>query len=280
MPAPSEPFFSIIVASYNCESTIERALSSVLCKQFDLLEVLVVDGGSKDSTFGKILNFRDSRVAFSVSEADKGVYDAWNKALSRVKGDWIIFLGADDVISDETNFEELEVLLRDVPNDVLLVQVPITIHDEVSQRSYIWPPARKPLSEISSDDVAAGRFAHPGILHRRIAFELYGNFDTRFRIAGDMEFLLRVLQQGKAEITRINTSPLIRFSVGGMSSSLNKRYEAAKEAVLAFKTAKVRLPLHRIAALVLGAFISVFAHIFGESRCRKVISFLKGLFFQ
>lgn len=86
---------SIIIATYNAENTIKRCIDSIACQKSDEIELLVIDGDSKDKTVD-ILKSYGNIIDIFKSEPDKGVYDAWNKALRLATGEWIMFLGADD----------------------------------------------------------------------------------------------------------------------------------------------------------------------------------------
>ncbi|MCM1759079.1 glycosyltransferase, partial [Bacteroides ovatus] len=88
---------SIIIATYNAEKTLKRCLSSIISQKNDQLELLIIDGGSADRTMDIVKDVSHS-IDVIISEPDKGLYDAWNKALRLVTGEWIMFLGADDYL--------------------------------------------------------------------------------------------------------------------------------------------------------------------------------------
>ncbi|MDQ6723714.1 MAG: glycosyltransferase, partial [Thermoproteota archaeon] len=91
---------SIIVATYNAEKYFERLLRSIACEAIENyhdIEVIVIDGNSKDGTVELIRRYSNC-ITFWISEPDEGIYDAWNKGLKQSTGDWIMFLGADDYL--------------------------------------------------------------------------------------------------------------------------------------------------------------------------------------
>lgn len=90
---------SIVTVTYNCESEIEATLLSVLNQDYPDIEYIVVDGASKDGTLEIINRYRD-RITKIISEPDKGLYDAMNKALSIATGEWCNFLNAGDTYTD------------------------------------------------------------------------------------------------------------------------------------------------------------------------------------
>ena len=91
------PKISIIIATYNAGKTLARCLQSIREEKTNEIELLVIDGGSKDNTLDIINTYQDT-IDYSCSEPDKGIYDAWNKGISHAKGDWMMFIGADDYL--------------------------------------------------------------------------------------------------------------------------------------------------------------------------------------
>jgi len=89
------PLVTVVTAVFNGQPYLEGCLESVLRQDYPNIEHIVMDGGSSDGTLD-VLRHYDDRIAFWKSGPDKGVYDAWNKALAEASGEWISFLGADD----------------------------------------------------------------------------------------------------------------------------------------------------------------------------------------
>ena len=91
---------SIIIPAYNSENYIERCLDSVLSQEGAELDVIVINDGSADST-GEILEKYKDRVNVVSMEKNSGVSAARNKGLSLIKGDFVMFLDADDYLSED-----------------------------------------------------------------------------------------------------------------------------------------------------------------------------------
>ncbi|MCR5146562.1 MAG: glycosyltransferase [Clostridia bacterium] len=90
---------SVVTVVFNGEKTLEKTIQSVINQTYENIEYLIIDGGSSDSTVDIIKKY-ESKISFWKSEADKGIYDAMNKGLVQATGDFIIFLGADDLFVD------------------------------------------------------------------------------------------------------------------------------------------------------------------------------------
>ncbi|WP_249896621.1 glycosyltransferase, partial [Salmonella enterica] len=74
------PLISIIIATFNSELVIANCLQSVISQSYKNIEVIIMDGGSYDKTLDIARSFKDERIKI-VSEKDRGIYDAWNKAV-------------------------------------------------------------------------------------------------------------------------------------------------------------------------------------------------------
>ncbi len=90
---------SVIVPAYNSEKWIRRCLESVLAQSYRNLEILVVDDGSTDKTFGiaRSIAGTDGRVKY-FRQGNCGVASARNKGLLHASGDIITFVDADDYV--------------------------------------------------------------------------------------------------------------------------------------------------------------------------------------
>ena len=85
------PKISIVTVVYNCMDTIEKTIQNVLKQTYPNIEYIVIDGNSTDGTKEIIERYAD-RLAYWVSEPDKGIFDAMNKAIGIATGEWILFL--------------------------------------------------------------------------------------------------------------------------------------------------------------------------------------------
>lgn len=90
---------SIGVVVYNGVEQIRSVLDSIVGQSYRNIELIVVDGDSKDGT-QNVLNEYAQHISVLVCEPDKGLYDAMNKVCSLATGDWLIFLGCDDLLLD------------------------------------------------------------------------------------------------------------------------------------------------------------------------------------
>jgi len=88
---------SIVMPSFNQSSYVEAALKSVLSQSYQNWEILFIDGGSTDNTMQIVEKYRD-RLAYCISEPDKGQSDALQKGFSRATGQILTWLNTDDLL--------------------------------------------------------------------------------------------------------------------------------------------------------------------------------------
>ena len=93
------PLISVVTICYNAKNDLEKTILSVLSQTYQDIEYIIIDGGSTDSTVDIIHKYSE-RLFYSISEPDKGIYDAMNKGMDRATGSWIIFMNAGDTFCD------------------------------------------------------------------------------------------------------------------------------------------------------------------------------------
>lgn len=93
----SEIFFSIIIPIYNMEKYLEECINSIVCQQNDDCEIVLVDDGSKDTSFqiAKRLSEQYANIRCFKKE-NGGVASARNYGIEKAEGKYLIFLDADD----------------------------------------------------------------------------------------------------------------------------------------------------------------------------------------
>ena len=88
-----KPLISIITVVRNGAKTLDACIQSIIGQSYEGIEFIVIDGGSTDGTLD-ILRRHNTRIAFWVSESDKGIYDAMNKGTRHATGSVFFFSDA------------------------------------------------------------------------------------------------------------------------------------------------------------------------------------------
>lgn len=215
----SEPLVTVITAVFNGNDCLASCLDSVLNQDYPHVEHIILDGGSTDGTIETLRSY-DDRVALWISEPDGGVYDAWNKGLKLARGEWIAFLGADDIYLEGAISTYLKLAAKNPEAEFLSSRARLshpTGYAPIFGGPWEWPRFSTAMTTI-----------HVGTLHRRSLFERYGEFDTSYRIAADFEFLLRAGDNLRTAFTSATT---VVMRAGGLSDSTAGLYEARRAKV-------------------------------------------------
>jgi len=109
---------SIITVVYNDVNHIRKTIESCLAQTWTAIEYIIIDGGSTDGTV-KIISEYAARLSYWVSEPDKGIYDAMNKGVEKVTGDWICMLNSGDLFASNTSLEDAITLSANYECDVI-----------------------------------------------------------------------------------------------------------------------------------------------------------------
>lgn len=172
--------FSIITVSYNADSTIRRTIESVLNQDFDSFEYIVVDGSSTDRTTDILAEYIvDARFKY-YSEPDNGIYDAMNKGLRLASGDFLIFMGADDIFYNQQ-------VLSSINNR-------IKHNDKVYYGNVILSKE----NQVYNGEFRKWEWGYQNICHQSIFYPLcvYKNYvyDERYKLVADWVYNLTLIK--------------------------------------------------------------------------------------
>jgi len=185
----NQPKISIVTSVFNGVATLQRCLDSVVGQSWPHCEIIVIDGGSTDGTV-EILSENDHNIASWVSEPDRGIYHAWNKALERVTGEWVCFLGSDDYLWGPDVLERVAShLISAMPEH----QVVYGITKLVNRDGSVINSLGKPWEEAGPGLMKNMTIPSPSSFYHHNLFREYGGFDESFALVGDYEYGLRVL---------------------------------------------------------------------------------------
>lgn len=207
---------SIIIATYNSGKTLRCALDSVLHQSYQDWECIVVDGASKDNTIEIVKEFasKDSRFRY-ISESDQGIYDAFNKGWKMAKGEWVMYLGSDDRLTQNGFTEVFEDDYPDydiISGDVFIEKIDGSVKPNISE---------------GYAGCHQGKFARPSLLERM------NGFDEQYRILADKDLMVRM---EKAGVKIFNSHHFVAYFVmDGASQNIKGEWKRYKERVKIYR---------------------------------------------
>lgn len=269
------PLISIIVAVFNGKTTLQQCIDSVAQQTYPNKELIIIDGGSKDGTVD-LIEANQGRIAYWISEPDRGIYNAWNKGLAQAKGEWICFLGADDYFWNATVLERMSTKLVLLPENIRVAYGQIM---QISDDGKSPRPIGEPWEQVKEFFKQYMCIPHVGTMHRRSMFEQQGKFDESFQIAGDYELLLRELNTGDAAFFPdiITAGQLL----GGLSTNPENYLRTLRESLRAQRMHGRYLPRKYLLNAIMYEFLRrLLWKVFGEKSARRLLDFrrrIKGL---
>lgn len=265
-PDNSTPLISVVVAVYNGKATLQQCLVSVTQQTYSHVELIVIDGGSTDGTVD-LIRANAQKITYWISEPDRGIYNAWNKALAQAKGDWICFLGADDYLWNAQVIERMAEQLVLVPPDIRVAYGQIMLLNNNDSELYALG---EPWAKVKSRFRQLMCVPHPAVMHRRSLFEDHGNFDETFRIAGDYELLLRELKTSDALF--IDGIVMTAMRQGGVSTDPANTLLGLREVRSAQIKNELPWPGFGWRLALLRTYIRLFLwRLLGEKQARKML---------
>lgn len=177
--------YSIIVVTYNNADGLRRTLQSIRQLAYDQKEVIVIDGGSNDASLDIIAEHQDI-ITTSVSERDNGIYNAMNKGIKLVKGDYVVFMNAGDEFANA----DVLTLVSHYEGDIILGG------DRYGGKQ------RMPKETMTLYDLLSVGICHQSVYYRREVLQKYG-FDESYKLIADLKSVVEPLVKDRVKVTAV-----------------------------------------------------------------------------
>jgi glycosyltransferase involved in cell wall biosynthesis len=176
----SIPLISVVTVVRNGKKHLERAIQSVINQTYDNVEYIIIDGASSDGSLDIIKKY-EGVLDYWVSEPDQGVYDAMNKGISLFRGDYILFLGCDDVL-----FDIFHKIARFFDRSAVSYYWNVVLSN--NERTYD--------GKFSSYKLFLKNIPHQAIFYSRQVFYMY-SFNTKYIAVADYNLNLKIFADKK-----------------------------------------------------------------------------------
>ncbi|TCK62025.1 glycosyltransferase family 2 protein [Seleniivibrio woodruffii] len=207
---------SVITVVKNNERTIRQAIESAIGQRNVDLEYIVIDGKSTDKTL-KIIKEYKSRISVLISEKDKNLYHALNKAIKLATGDIVAILHSDDVYASDHVLADVVKCFEETDCSTVYGDLAIVKHDEPDRMVRYWKSGKFSKSKLYMGWMPP----HPSFFVKRELYQKYGLFDTNFRISADYDLILRIMsEEGKNSCYLPKL--LVKMRAGGASNNSPK----------------------------------------------------------
>lgn len=210
-PDARGPLISVITICLNARLFIAQTIESVLSQTYPHMQYIIIDGGSQDGTV-EIIRRYESRLAYWHSRPDRGRVHAFNLGWAQAKGEWLLYLNADDFLLDATVLEKMA-------RHLLLHYHADVVYGKLISLAREKDPKPVPLCKVGGGEWSWPQFRrqnlipHPAAFTRRDYFERVGGFDEDYRISMDYEHYLRAGKDLKAQFVPL---PVAGMRTGGI----------------------------------------------------------------
>ena len=218
---------SIITVTFNSFLFINDCLASVKEQKYDDFEHIIIDGASTDGTLSLLESKREQFGAL-ISKPDKGIYDAMNKGIKIASGDIIGFLNSDDFYANNDILSKVADIFKNNPSlDACYADLIYTDQNDISKDIRYW----------KSSKFTPGLFSkgwcppHPTFFVRSSVYEQFGNFNLNYRIASDVELMMRFIEVHKINVRYI-PELWIKMRMGGTTNNSFKNIFIQNKEVL------------------------------------------------
>ena len=230
---------SIITICFNSKDTVEKTLKSVESQSYKIIEHIIIDGGSKDNTLSVVKEF--DYISKIISESDKGIYDAFNKGIKNSTGEIIGFLNSDDTFYNENSLQHIFDAF-DENTDCIFGD--LIYSDKNEKVTRVWKGSKFKKGAFKKGWMPA----HPTFYCRRSVYDKLGLYDDSFKIAGDFELMLRILEKYNIRSKYIPHT-LVNMKVGGASNNgLKSKLDILREEFRAFD--QNNIPLNKLSYIL------------------------------
>lgn len=200
---------SIITVNYNNASGLRKTIESVVSQASADYEYIVIDGGSTDGSVEVIKQYTD-KIAYWVSESDKGIYHAMNKGILQAKGEYCQFLNSGDWLASN---DVIEKMLGALPENCSI------FYGNMLKRLQDGKIFRDKCEEgnVSMLTFYRGALNHSPALIKRSLFAKYGFYDESLKIVSDWKFYLTAIGLHNEPVKYIDLD-VAYFDMAGISS--------------------------------------------------------------
>ena len=190
--------YSIITINYNNREGLRKTIESVVNQSCKDYEYIIIDGGSTDGSREVIDEYAD-QIDYWISEPDNGIYNAMNKGIQLVNGDYVVFMNAGDEFANK----DVLSLVNGYDGDIIL-------------GGDLYGGKVRMLKEtMTLYDLLSIGICHQSVYYRREVIQKYG-FDESYKLIADLKSVIEPLVKDHVRISVV-MEVLAKCESGGLS---------------------------------------------------------------
>ena len=199
-----------VTITFNAAKVLQRTLDSVLQQDYPNIVHLIIDGASTDDT----LRLVDDYIARSnaaenghriqvTSEPDKGIYDAMNKGLRSLDGDYVCFLNAGDFLPTPDTARKISEAATNTHHPSPNTQLPAVMYGNTDivdgEGRFLHHRRLSPPENLTWKSFRQGMLVCHQAFYARTDFAIATPYDMQYRYSADVDWCIRVMKAAEKE---------------------------------------------------------------------------------
>ena len=199
-----------VTITFNAAKVLQRTLDSVLQQDYPNIVHLIIDGASTDDT----LKLVDDYIARSnaaenghriqvTSEPDKGIYDAMNKGLRSLDGDYVCFLNAGDFLPAADTVSKIAEAATNTHHQTPNTQLPAVLYGDTDivdgEGRFLHHRRLSPPEHLTWKSFRQGMLVCHQAFYARTDFAIATPYDMQYRYSADVDWCIRVMKAAEKE---------------------------------------------------------------------------------
>jgi glycosyltransferase involved in cell wall biosynthesis len=198
---------SIITINYNNLEGLKRTVESVVNQTWQEFEYIVIDGGSTDGSAAYIESQNDN-IDYWVSEPDKGIYNAMNKGIAKVTGEYVVFMNSGDFFVSLNTLKSCCQIVGIKEADVFYGQIIIDV--DLKEKTIVYP------QKLTLRYLQKKAINHQACFFKLATLLENKGYDENYSLAADYHYYLKLYISGKTFSPIL--FPVAKYDITGISS--------------------------------------------------------------
>ena len=193
-----------VTITYNAEKVLQRTLDSVLSQDYPEIVHLIIDGASTDGTLPMVNDYIERSNAAGTghlvqvtSEPDEGIYDAMNKGLRSLDGDYVCFLNAGDFLPAPDTVSSIAQQVAEAGMMPAVLYGDTDIVD--GEGRFLHHRRLAPPEKLTWKSFRHGMLVCHQAFYARTDFAIATPYDQQYRYSADVDWCIRIMKAAAKE---------------------------------------------------------------------------------
>jgi len=199
-----------VTVTFNAAAILQRTLDSVMAQDYPDIVHLIIDGASTDNTLQLVDDYiarsnekRTGHRIHVMSEPDKGIYDAMNKGLRSLDGDYVCFLNAGDFLPSPDTVTRIVDAISNSHSSVINIILPAVLYGDTDivdgEGRFLYHRRLAPPEHLSWKSFRQGMLVCHQAFYARTDFAIATPYDIQYRYSADVDWCIRVMKAAAKE---------------------------------------------------------------------------------